>query len=131
MKQLQNTPDKKKMKIELEFISSDTLASKSEDDKMKFILDKIKDNKILVMEESLTTTEESRLIEATMLMVTRKFPGIEVSTLREDASPGIREKIIRLLGGKRGGLTVIGPSKLIKRVKKEPKKISMWAESKG
>lgn len=131
MKQLQNTPDKKKMKIELEFISSDTLASKSEDDKMKFILDKIKDNKILVMEESLTTTEESRLIEATMLMVTRKFPGIEVSTLREDASPGIREKIIRLLGGKRGGLTVIGPSKLIKKVKKEPKKISMWAESKG
>ncbi|MCK4492389.1 MAG: DUF2073 domain-containing protein, partial [Candidatus Altiarchaeales archaeon] len=63
------------MKIELEFISSDTLAPKSEDDKMKFILDKIKDNKILVMEESLTTTEESRLIEATMLMVTKKFPG--------------------------------------------------------
>ncbi len=131
MKQSQNTPDKKKMKIELEFISSDTLAPKSEEEKMKFILDKIKDNKILVMEESLTTTEESRLIEATMLMVTQKFPGIEVSTLRKDTAPGIREKIIRLLGGKRGGLTVIGPSKLIKKVKKEPEKISMWAESKG
>lgn len=118
------------MRIELEFISSNVLAPKSEDEKMKFILDKIKNNKILVMEESLTTAEESRLIEATMHMVDSKFPGIEVSTLRENTVPGIREKIIKLLGGKSGGLTVIGPSKLIKKVKKEPKKISMWAESK-
>jgi hypothetical protein len=94
---------------------------------MQFILDKIKDNKILVMEESLSSTDEAKLIEATMRNISEKFSGIEVSTLREKQENGIREMIIKLLGGKTGGLTVIGPSKLIKQIKKEPKRISVFA----
>lgn len=116
------------IKIELEFISSDMLDKKKGDDKMKFILDRIKQNKILVMEESLSTTEEARLIEATMKQVSDKFPGVEVSTLGEKSEKGIRERLIRMLGGRTGGLTVIGPSKLIKKIKKEPQQISVLAE---
>lgn len=118
------------IKIELEFISSDMLYKKKGDDKMKFILDRIKHNKILVMEESLSTTEEARLIEATMKQVSDKFPGVEVSTLGEKSERGIRERLIRMLGGRTGGLTVIGPSKLIKKIKKEPQQISVLAERK-
>lgn len=114
--------------IELEFISSQILDKQKGDDRMKFILDRIKENKILVVEGSLSSTEEAKLIEATMKDVSDKFPGIEVSTLRDKAESGFREKIIKLLGGKRGGLTVIGPSKLIKQIKKEPQRISIFAE---
>jgi len=115
------------MNIELEFISSDILEEYKGEEKMQFILDKIKDNKILVMEESLSSTDEAKLIEATMRNISEKFSGIEVSTLREKQETGIREMIIKLLGGKTGGLTVIGPSKLIKQIKKEPKRISVFA----
>lgn len=118
------------IKIELEFISSEVLDEKSGEDKMKFILDKIKENKILVMEEGLSTAEEVRLIETTMREVSDKFPGIEVSTLGEKSEKGIKDKLIRMLGGRTGGLTVIGPSKLIKKVKKEPQQISLLAEKK-
>lgn len=118
------------IEIELEFISSEVLNKKSGEDKMKFILDKIKENKILVMEESLSTTEEVRLIETTMKEVSDKFPGIEVSTLGEKSEKGIRDRLIRMLGGRTGGLTVIGPSRLIKKIKKEPQQISVLAEKK-
>jgi hypothetical protein len=118
------------IKIELEFISSEVLNEKSGEDKMKFILDRIKENKILVMEEGLSTAEEVRLIETTMREVSDKFPGIEVSTLGEKSEKGIKDKLIRMLGGRTGGLTVIGPSKLIKKVKKEPQQISVLAEKK-
>jgi hypothetical protein len=114
--------------IELEFISSDILDEKKGEDKMKYILDKVRENKILVMEESLSSTEEAKLIEETMRSISEKFSGIEVSTLREKSDSGIREKIIKLLGGRTGGLTVIGPSKLIKQIKKEPKRISVLAD---
>ena len=118
------------VKIELEFVSSEVLEEKTDEGKMKFILDRVKANKILVMEESLSSTEEAKLIEETMKSISEKFAGIEVSTLREKTESGIREKIIKLLGGKTGGLTVIGPSKLIKQIKKEPQRISVLAEKK-
>ncbi|MEA3255001.1 MAG: DUF2073 domain-containing protein [Candidatus Altiarchaeota archaeon] len=118
------------IKIELEFISSEVLNEKSGEDKMRFILDRIKKNKILVMEEGLSTAEEVRLIETTMREVSDKFPGIEVSTLGEKSERGIKDKLIRILGGRTGGLTVIGPSKLIKKIKKEPQQISLLAEEK-
>ncbi|RLI94161.1 MAG: hypothetical protein DRO92_03290 [Candidatus Altiarchaeales archaeon] len=116
------------MRIEIEFISSNVLESKTDKEKMDFILNKIKDGKILVVEESLSSLDESKLIEATMNQIDEKFHGIEVSTLRESNVDGIREKVIRFLGGKTGGLTVIGPSKLIKKIKKEPQRISLLAE---
>lgn len=118
------------MKIEIEFISSDILEPKSEDERIEYILDRIKRDKILVTDESLTPREEARLIEETMKRVNEDFPGIEISTLKERMEKGIRESIIKLLGGRTGGLTVIGPSKLIKRVKKEPQQILVLAEKK-
>jgi len=118
------------MDLEIEFISSDLLRDKEPKDKIDYILDRVKKEKIIVVEESLSALEESRLIEATMRAVNKKFPGIEVSTLRDKKAVGIRDTLIRLLGGTTGGLTVIGPSKLIKKIKKEPTQISVLAGEK-
>jgi len=115
------------MDIEIEFISSDVLAGKKAEEKMNFLLEKIKDDKIIVIEESLTSKEEALLIEATMKQVSKKFPGVEVSTLRERTAEGFRERLIKMLGGRTGGLTVIGPSKLVKKIKKDPQTISVLA----
>jgi len=116
------------MEIEIEFISSEILDPMSKEERMRYILDHIKKNKILVVEESLSSTEEAELIEATMKQIDEKFSGIEVSTLREKTEGSLREMLIRLLGGRTGGLTVIGSSKLITKIKKEPQRISLFAE---
>jgi hypothetical protein len=115
------------MKIELEFISSEILDPMGREEKMDYILERIKKNKILITEGSLSPGEEARLIEETMKRINNKFPGIEVSTLKEKTTRGFREKVIKMLGGKTGGLTVIGPSKLIKKIKKEPQQILVLA----
>lgn len=117
------------MKIELEFISSDVLNPMGEESKIEYIIDKIKKDKIIITDDSLSHREEARLIEETMKRINDNFPGIEVSTLGE-TKQGLREKIIRLLGGKTGGLTIIGPSKLIRKIKKEPQQIFVLAERK-
>ncbi|MBM3308868.1 MAG: DUF2073 domain-containing protein [Candidatus Altiarchaeales archaeon] len=118
------------MDIEIEFITSDVLEGKTPEEKMEFLLEKIKDDKIIVVEESLSSQEEVLLIEATMKQISKRFPGIEVSTLRERSAEGFKEKLIKMLGGRTGGLTVIGPSKLVKKIKKEPQKISILAGEK-
>lgn len=115
------------MGIQIEFVSADVLEGMGREEKMEYILEHVKEDKILVIEEGMSPIEESALIEATMRQVNRKFPGIEVSTLREKDDEGIREKLIRALGGRTGGLTVIGPSKLVKQIKKDPRHISMLA----
>ena len=116
------------MKLEIEFLSSNILESKSESEKIDFIMDRVKKGKILVVEESLSSFDESRIIEETMKQIDDKFSGVEISTLREGNVEGIRERMIKILGGSTGGLTVIGPSKLIKKIKKEPQKILLFAE---
>ncbi len=115
------------MEIEIEFISSNVLESKTNSQRMRYILNRIKKDKILVLERGFSSFDESRLIEETMKQIDEKFSGIEISTLKESNVKGVREKLIRILGGKPGGLTVIGPSKLIKKIKKEPERISLFA----
>ncbi|ODS42695.1 MAG: hypothetical protein MSIBF_05175 [Candidatus Altiarchaeales archaeon IMC4] len=115
------------MEIEIEFISPDVMKGKKSEDRIAYILDRVKSDKILVVEERLSPAEEGELIKKTMSEVSDDFAGIEVSTLGEGSKDGLRNSIIRALGGSTGGLTVVGPSKLVKKVKKEPQKIFLLA----
>jgi len=115
------------MGIQIEFVRADVLDGMSVEEKMSYILEHVKEDKIVVIEEGMSPLEESALIEATMKQVNKKFPGIEVSTLGEKSEDGIRQRLIRMLGGRTGGLTVIGPSKLVKEIRKDPKHITMLA----
>ncbi len=115
------------MDIEIQFISAKVMEGVDMQGKVDYILEQVKDNKIIVLEEGMSSLEESALIEATMTQINKKFPGIEVSTLTEKKDDGIREKLIRMLGGHTGGLTVIGPSKIVTQIKKDPKHITMFA----
>jgi hypothetical protein len=115
------------MGVQIEFIGVDVLDGLSKEQRMDFILDHVKSDRILVIEEGMSAEEESELIAATMAQINKKFPGIEVSTLKEKTTEGIREKLIRMLGGSTGGLTVIGPSKLVKQISKDPRRITMLA----
>jgi len=73
------------MDIELEFISSDALKEKiGTENKVNYILDRVRGNKILILEESLSYEERKKLMEADMAQIDDEFTGIEFDTLGGD-----------------------------------------------
>lgn len=118
------------MPIAIEFIPSKLLMGKEEGEKIQFILDTVRKDKILVLESALSPREEKTLIQKTMESVKGSFSGIEIATLGSFQSPGLKSSLIRMLGGKIGGFTVVGPSNLVKQIKRDPNKLSLLAGQK-
>ncbi|MFN3527543.1 MAG: DUF2073 domain-containing protein [Candidatus Altarchaeaceae archaeon] len=119
--------------FKVEIISGSIFKNKTSIEKIDTLLYYIKGSlkdgvgKILVVEEPLTPKEEAMLIEETMLGIDEKFKGIEVAVIREE-STSLAEKIAAILGVRKG-ITVIGPSNIIQKIKreKEPQKILLEA----
>jgi len=114
------------MAIQFEFISADAILGRSSEERINLIIKSVRKDKILVLEEPLTPAEEKLLIMKTMTAITRDFPGIEVCSLGSTPDD-IKSRIIKLLGGKTSGLTVVGPSNLVHQVKRDPNKLRFVA----
>ena len=144
------TEEEKKIeeaKLKMDFVSSDVLNKKDEENRIKYILNAVKDGTILVTDGVMSSDEELNLIRETMRKVDDGFPGIEVCSLKRDARGYQRifemaqeqkyrvEKILNRIRRRnppklnlKYGMTLIGPSKLIKRIKKNPDSFSVFAE---
>jgi len=116
------------MKVELEVLSAKALSGKTGSEKLELILSAIKKNKnkIIVLEEPLSRSDEKELITKTMSLVSKGFPGIEVASIGEEAAD-FKTQLLKFLGGKTTGLTVIGPSSLVRQVKRDPNSLSLTA----
>jgi hypothetical protein len=134
------------MKLKLDFISSILLNEKTPPKRINFILNKVKDGRIIVIDGVLKPEEEMNLIRETMRRVDDGFPGIEVCSLRKpqkfydailERIMDQKEKVQKLFGtitgnesvttNVRSGMTLIGPAKYIKRIKKNPDSFSVLA----
>ncbi len=131
----------------MDFVSSDVLNNKSETNRINYILNVVRDGTILVTDGVLSSSEELNLVRETMQRVDDGFPGIEVCSLKRDVK-GYQKLIEQALEQKykvqklfsmfdkkskpkvnlKYGMTLIGPSKLIKRIKKNPNSFSVLAE---
>ena len=114
------------MAIQFEFISADTILGRTSEERINLIIKSVRKDKILVLEEPLTSAEEKLLIMKTMTAITRDFPGIEVCSLGS-APDDLKSRVIKFLGGKTSGLTVVGPSNLVHQVKRDPNKLRFVA----
>ncbi|MEM1592907.1 MAG: DUF2073 domain-containing protein [Archaeoglobaceae archaeon] len=104
------------MGVQINLISKERLSKMGSMEKIRMILDNVKEGKIVVLETGLTPEEEAKLIEATMLEIDHEnFVGIEVE------SYPYREKslISRIFGKKHGRLTIIGPANRLKTIEKQ------------
>jgi len=125
-----NRDEKKGVKIE--FISKDKLRDAEFDEKVNFILGRVKENSILVLEEALTPEEKKELITRSVESITEEFPGIEFSGL-EDRSDFL-EKFLNNLSkrffGKerRRGITIVGNSNVMEKVNEERDSVSLLAK---
>ncbi|KAF5412521.1 MAG: hypothetical protein C5S38_08240 [Candidatus Methanophagaceae archaeon] len=98
------------MQIEMRLISKDKMESMSSMEKLRFVLDGVKSGNIVVLEGGLTSEEQMKLIELTMIEVSEDFPGIEMS--------GYPSKSCFLNLRKKTRLTVVGPANTMKTIKK-------------
>jgi hypothetical protein len=94
-------------------------------EKIRLILDGVRDGNIVILEEGLSPDEESRLIEVTMTEISPDdFSGIEIESYpRTDA--GNQSFLDRLMGRESTQkLTVIGPANQIETLHKDDQLIS-------
>ncbi len=112
---------------QIEFVLSDAFMDKSERKKIEYIMNAVKRNKLLVFDSALTSREERDLIEKTMELIDERFSGIEISTIGSEEST-LKTSLVKMLGGKAKGFTVIGPSNLVKQLKRDPDKLRLYAE---
>jgi len=92
-------------------------------EKIRFILDEVRDGNVVVLENGLTPDEEAKLIEVTMTEIAPDdFSGIEMESYpQEEDNPTLLKK---LLGGRGSGgvgkrLTVVGPANQVQTVHKD------------
>ena len=110
--------------LRMDFLSSKALEDKSSIEKVSMIIERVKDGDILVLEGSLTPSEEAELIETTMREIDiENFVGIDIHTQEKDEKTlfGFSKK-------KTVGLTIIGPANVMKTVKKRSNFLSMIAK---
>ena len=118
--------------VQIDLISEDRLARLTSMEKIRLILDDVKEGNIVVLEKGLAPEEASKLIELTMREIRPDgFSGIEMETYPESEAPaGLSGFFSRLVGRKSGSrLTVIGPANQMKMIKKEKDLLSAWVSS--
>ncbi|MDD1671767.1 MAG: DUF2073 domain-containing protein [Methanomicrobiales archaeon] len=118
--------------VQIDLISEDRMARLTSMEKIRLILDDVKEGNIVVLEKGLAPEEASKLIELTMMEIKPDgFTGIEMETYPDQESMGgFSSFFTRLIGRKaRSRLTVIGPANQLKMIKKEKDLISAWVSS--
>ena len=111
--------------VQIDLISGERMDGLTSMEKIRLILDGVRDGNIVILEEGLSPDEESKLIEVTMTEISPdEFNGIEIETYprsqTNDASI-----LDRIMGKEETAkLTVIGPANQIETLHKDETLIS-------
>lgn len=117
--------------VQIDMLSGDRLSRMTSMEKIRLILDDVRQGYIVVLEKGLTPEEQGKLLEATMMEINPDgFSGIEIETYPSDSGSqgGIFSK---LFGGKApaGRMMVIGPVDQLKMLSREKDRLIAWASS--
>ncbi|SDY70705.1 hypothetical protein SAMN05216564_108106 [Halopenitus persicus] len=111
--------------VRIDLISGARMEGLTGMEKIRLILDGVRDGNIVILEEGLSPDEESKLIEVTMTEINPdEFSGIEIETYpKSDA--GDQTLLDRLMGRESAQkLTVIGPANQLQTLHKDETLIS-------
>ncbi|MEF8812374.1 MAG: DUF2073 domain-containing protein [Halovenus sp.] len=106
--------------VQIDLISGKRMAGLTSMEKIRMILDGVREGNIVILEEGLSPDEESRLIEVTMTEINPdEFNGIEIEThpRSETADASFLDRLMGKQSTKK--LTVIGPANQIETLHKE------------
>jgi len=111
--------------VQIDLVSAARMDGLTSMEKVRLILDGVRDGKIVILEQGLSPDEESKLIEVTMSEINPDdFTGIEIETY-PSSSARKGGLLGRLMGGSDDNkLTVIGPANQIETLHKDEDLIS-------
>ena len=110
--------------IQMDLISEDKLNGMTSMEKVRLILDEVRNGKILILEKGLTPNEQTKLIELTMTEIAPDdFSGIEIESYPVKNDSNLLDKLFGKTTMKTR-LTVIGPADQLKTIKKDRDLIS-------
>jgi len=111
--------------VKIDLISAQRMDGKTTMEKIRLILDGVREGKIVILEAGLTPDEESRLIEVTMTEINPdEFTGVEIETYPQSKADD-SSLLGRLMGREETKkLTVIGPANQIETLHKDETLIS-------
>lgn len=108
-------------KVKFDLITQKKLKKMNTEEKIDFLLEEVKKDKILILERGLNPIEETKLIETTMSRIDQEtFVGIELESY--EAEPDADEKIWHKLLKRdtiKPRITVIGPAEMMKTIYKD------------
>jgi len=109
--------------VHMDLISGEKLEKMTSMEKIRLILDKVKNGRIVVLESGLTSDEEVRLIEMTMTEIrVDEFSGIEIESYPSKKEGSFLDRIFgRALKSR---MTVIGPANQLRTIEKDKYQIS-------
>lgn len=113
--------------VRIDMISQERLAQMPSMEKIRLILDNVRDGTIIILESGLTPEEQSILIEMTMREILPDgFSGIEIETYpSRQRQTGIFSRFKKGDDESRR-MTVIGPANQLKMIRKDRDFISAW-----
>ncbi len=111
--------------VQIDLISGARMEGLASMEKIRLILDGVRDGNIVILEDGLSPDEESKLIEVTMTEISPdEFNGIEIETYPRSETAD-RSFLDRLMGRESTKkLTVIGPANQIQTLHKDENLIS-------
>ena len=121
--------------LSLQVIPFSEIEELTTSERVKKILNLIIGNKIVIIQGRLLAEEEARLIEDTMVLVghVKNFKGIELAVIEQNMKDKgfftkFKYNLAKSLIGDNSALTFVGPSTIIKEIKKDPKKLELFLD---
>jgi hypothetical protein len=106
--------------VAISLVSKRKLGAMSSKEKVSYILEEVKQDKILVLEQGLDAREEASLIERTMVEIDPDaFIGIEMESYKDEAPRDIFGRFKTRSGSVRASMTVVGPADRLKTIRKD------------
>jgi len=101
--------------------------------RIRKLLSLAKANKIVLLQGRLRKEEEAELIKTTMEEINKQFKGIELAVINpaetaKDPLQKLKYDVFGMIFGDSQGLTIIGPSTIVKNIKKDPSKIELLTQ---
>lgn len=125
------------MPLTMQYVPFEELSDLDSERKIQKLIRIVKQNKLVLMEGTLTAQEEADLIEETMATIDSKFKGVEITSFNpiEKNSKQIQDKLRRMfmemIWGRRRGLTIIGPANIVREIRKDPNRIQLFLSNRG
>ncbi len=116
--------------LTLQFVPYSEIENLDSQARIGKLLDIVKQNKIVLMQGRLKPDEETLLIVETMSQIKKSFKGVEICTIYPEEKDlqffnKVRKEMVKFLIGHRDGVTIIGPSSMVKEIRRNPNKVEL------